>query len=42
MRAARARLADVPIGVSVIALGEENPALRSLAATQRARGDEVF
>lgn len=39
---ARERLGELPIGVSVIALGQENPALRSLAAAQRARGERVF
>jgi hypothetical protein len=39
---ARARLGELPIGVSIIALGEENPALRALAAKQRARGERVF
>jgi hypothetical protein len=40
--AARAEVADVPIGVSIIALGQENPALRSLAAEQRKAGERVF
>ncbi len=39
---ARERLGEVPIQVSVIALGNENPALRELAARERARGEEVF
>ncbi|HSO33706.1 MAG TPA: vWA domain-containing protein, partial [Labilithrix sp.] len=40
--AARAVLAGLPIGVSVIALGQENPALRGLVARQRARGEPAF
>jgi hypothetical protein len=40
--AARARVGDLPIGVSIIALGEENPALRQLAVDQRAKGEPVF
>ncbi len=39
---ARAALGTLPIGVSVIALGEENPALRGLVARQRARGEAAF
>src|SRR5690606_20856199 len=31
-----------PIAVSVIALGEQNPALRALVARQRARGERAF
>lgn len=34
--------ADLPIGISVIALGEENPALRQIVARQRARGERAF
>lgn len=33
---------DVPLGVSVIALGTENAALRGLVARQRARGERAF
>lgn len=33
---------DVPIGVSVVALGAENPALRALVARQRAKGERAF
>jgi Mg-chelatase subunit ChlD len=33
---------DVPVGVSVIALGEENPSLRAMVAHQRARGERAF
>lgn len=42
VRAARERAGDLPIGVSVIALGEENPVLRRLVARQRARGEPAF
>ncbi|MEM9694608.1 MAG: vWA domain-containing protein [Myxococcota bacterium] len=38
----RKRAGDIPIGVSVIALGEENEALRRLVARQRAAGERVF
>ncbi|HWL87486.1 MAG TPA: vWA domain-containing protein, partial [Polyangiaceae bacterium] len=40
--AARESLHELPIGVSVIALGEENAALRALVARQRARGERTF
>ena len=40
--AAREAVGDLPIGVSVIALGEENPALRALVARQRAQGERAF
>jgi hypothetical protein len=40
--AERARLGDVSVGLSVIAVGSENEALRSLAAAQRRAGQEVF
>lgn len=40
--AARAGLDDLPIGVSVIALGQENNDLRELVAKQRARGEQAF
>jgi hypothetical protein len=40
--AAREAVGDLPIGVSVIALGEENPALRALVARQRAHGERAF
>lgn len=33
---------DVPVGVSVVALGTENPALRGLVARQRAKGERAF
>ena len=39
---ARATVGDLPIAVSIIALGQENEALRHLAAQQRARGERVF
>ncbi len=39
---ARAATGELPIGVSVVALGEENPALREMAALQRMRGERVF
>jgi hypothetical protein len=39
---ARAAVGDLAIGVSIIALGQENPALRALCARQRARGEPVF
>ncbi|WP_394832569.1 VWA domain-containing protein [Pendulispora rubella] len=39
---ARESLGDLPIGVSVIALGEENPVLRALVAQQRTRGERAF
>ena len=40
--AARDALAGLPIGISVIALGKENPALRGLVARQRAKGEAAF
>ncbi|WP_394821389.1 hypothetical protein [Pendulispora albinea] len=40
--AARESVRELPIGVSVIALGEENPALRALVARQRALGERAF
>jgi hypothetical protein len=40
--AAREQVGDLPIGVSIIALGQENEALRRLAVAQRARGEPVF
>jgi hypothetical protein len=39
---AREALQGVPVRVSVIALGAESPALKELAATERARGEPVF
>jgi hypothetical protein len=40
--AARSAVGELPIGVSIIALGEENDALRELAAFQRSQGESVF
>lgn len=40
--AARAALQGFPIGISVIALGQENPALREIVARQRAKGEAAF
>lgn len=40
--AARAALGDLAVGVSVIALGEENEALRAMVARQRAAGEQAF
>lgn len=42
VEAARQQLGDLPVGVSVIALGEENPALRRIVAGQRRRGQRAF
>lgn len=42
IEAARAALGDLHVGVSVIALGDENPALRAIVAKQRARGERAF
>jgi hypothetical protein len=42
VREARERVGSVPVQVSVIALGTENPALRRLVARQRARGERAF
>ncbi|HVK65980.1 MAG TPA: hypothetical protein VM694_15970, partial [Polyangium sp.] len=42
IQAAREKVGDVPIAVSVVALGEENEALRGLVARQRARGERAF
>src|SRR5262249_2032107 len=36
------RAAGIPVGLSVIALGMENPALRQLVARQRAAGERAF
>ncbi len=33
---------ELPVRLNIVALGLENPALESLAARQRARGEEVF
>jgi hypothetical protein len=42
IRAARENVGDLPIAVSVVALGEENPTLRALVARQRAHGERAF
>jgi hypothetical protein len=42
VRKAREDIGRLPVGVSVIALGEENPTLRALVARQRARGERAF
>ena len=42
VRRARERIGALPVGVSVIALGEENRALRGLVARQRALGQRAF
>ncbi len=39
---ARAAVGEIPVGISIIALGQENQALRDLAAHQRSRGEAVF
>lgn len=39
---ARGALGDLPVAVSVLALGQENPRLRELVAAQRARGERTF
>jgi len=39
---ARRVLGTLPVGISVIALGEENPALRDVVARQRARQERAF
>ncbi len=35
-------LGELPVGVSVIALGQENAALRGLVARERARGEDAY
>jgi hypothetical protein len=42
VREHREALGDIPIAVSVIALGEQNPALRAMVARQRQRGERAF
>lgn len=42
VREARERVGEIPVAVSVIALGQENAALRQLVARQRARGERAF
>jgi len=39
---AREAVGQLPVGVSIIALGQENEALKALAAQQRARGERAF
>jgi hypothetical protein len=39
---ARETLGDLPIGLSVIALGEQNDALRAIVSRQRSRGERAF
>jgi hypothetical protein len=39
---AREKLGGLPIGISVIALGHENAALRGIVARQRAKGEAAF
>lgn len=39
---ARRRLGAIPVGISVLALGSENDALKRLAAAQRRAGQEIF
>ena len=39
---ARSGVGDLTVGLSVIALGQENPALRALVANQRAKGERAF
>jgi hypothetical protein len=39
---AREAVGAVPVGVSIIAVGAQNPELRKLAARQRAQGEHVF
>ncbi len=42
VRVAREGTQGVAVAISIIALGEENPVLRALAARQRARGERAF
>ena len=42
LRRAREGVGGIPVGVSIIALGAQNPELRQLAARQRAQGERVF
>ncbi len=39
---ARETLGAIPIGLSVVALGEQNDALRTIVAKQRAKGERAF
>ncbi len=40
--AARQTIGELPVGISVIALGEENEALREIVAHQRAKSERAF
>lgn len=42
IREEREKAGDLPIAVSVIALGEENPSLRDIVARQRTRGERAY
>jgi hypothetical protein len=42
LKSAREKVGDMPVGVSVIALGEENASLRAMVARQRSRGERAF
>lgn len=42
LRAARETVGDLPVNISVIALGNENTALRDIVAHQRAQGERAF
>ena len=42
LQRAREGVGGIPVGVSIIALGTQNPELRQLAARQRALGERVF
>jgi hypothetical protein len=39
---AREAVGELPVGLSIIALGQENEALRAIVARQRARGERAF
>lgn len=42
IEAAQAKLGDLPVGISIIALGEQNLALRKLVSKQRLQGEGAF
>lgn len=42
LSAAREALGKLPVGLSIIALGQENEALKQIVARQRARGERAF
>jgi Mg-chelatase subunit ChlD len=42
LTAAREAIGELPVGLSVMALGQENEALRAIVARQRARGERAF